>query len=84
MGEAHDMAGLTREEYDAVAAEILTSWNNAETRDQGLQVIVEFGRKHGFKNVMAAIQGRTPKRFTAETSVSDWVEQRQKEEAQEG
>lgn len=76
------MAGLTSEEFDGVSAEILAAWNRAETRDQGLQVIVEFGRKHGFKNVMAAIQGRKPKRFSGETSVSDWVEQRQKEEAQ--
>jgi hypothetical protein len=40
-----------------------------------LRVIVDFGRKHGFKNVMAVIQGRT-KRFDREVPVERWVAER--------
>jgi hypothetical protein len=46
-------------------------------------VIVDFGRKYGYKNVIAAIQARTPKRFTREKSVSEWVDERRIEEAAE-
>lgn len=74
------MAGLNRGEFDEAAREIQAAWERAQTRDAGLQVIVEYGRKYGYKNVMAAIQGRTPKRFTQEQPLSDWVaEQRQGE-----
>lgn len=74
---------LSRDEFDHVAKEILEAWNRAETRDAGFQVIVDFGRKYGYKNVIAAIEGRTPKRFTRETTVSEWVEERHREEAAE-
>lgn len=77
------MAGLTREEFDAVAAEILAAWERAETRDAGFAVIVEYGRKHGYKNVIAAIQRRMPKRFEAGQSVDSWVQERQREESTE-
>jgi hypothetical protein len=46
-------------------------------------VIVDFGRRYGYKNVIAAIQARTPKRFTREKSVSEWVDERRQEEAAE-
>ena len=76
------MEGLTQEEYDKVANEILTAWNAAQTRDAGFNIIVEYGRKYGYKNVIAAIQGRLPKRFTREKSVDEWVEEQHREEAQ--
>jgi hypothetical protein len=75
------MAGLSREDFDSATKEILAAWERAQTRDQGFQVIREFGRKYGFKNVIAAIEGRTPKRFSQEQSVTDWVEERHKEES---
>jgi len=67
------VAGLSRDEFEAVGKEILAAWERAQTRDEGLRVIVDFGRKHGFKNVMAVIQGRTPKRFDREVPVERWV-----------
>jgi hypothetical protein len=75
------MAGLSQEEFETASREIRGAWDAAETRDQGFNVIVDFGRKYGYKNVIAAIQGRTPKQFERETSVSDWVEKQRQEEA---
>ncbi len=75
------MAGLSEEEFDQVAKQIQEAWSKAQTRDAAFQVIVEYGRKHGYKNVIAAIQGRTPKRFSREKSVDDWIEERREEEA---
>ena len=75
------MAGLSQEEFDQVAAEIRTAWERAESRDAGFDVIVEYGRKYGYKNVIAAIQNRTPKRFNREQSLTEWVDERQQEEA---
>ncbi len=72
---------MSQEEFDRVAAEILDAWNRAQTRDAGFDVIVNMGRKYGYKNVIAAIQGRTPKRFTREKSIDEWVDERHKEEA---
>jgi hypothetical protein len=60
------MAGLNREEYERAAKEIQEAWSRAASRDAGFKVIVDFGRKYGYKNVMAAIQGRTPKQFDRE------------------
>lgn len=74
------MAGLTREEYDVAAKEIVSGWQKAQTRDAGLNVIVEFGRKYGYKNVIAAIQGKLPKQFEREKSVDTWVNERREEE----
>lgn len=77
------MAGtMSQEEFDKAATEIMEAWNRAQTRDAGFDVIVVYGRKYGYKNVIAAIQGRTPKRFTREKSVDEWVEDRHKEEAE--
>jgi hypothetical protein len=76
------MAGLTREEFEAAMREIQAAWSRAQTRDAGFQVIVEYGRKYGFKNVIAAIQGRTPKRFADGQALSEWIEDRHKEEDQ--
>lgn len=75
------MAGLTHEEFDQAAREIQVAWSKAQTRDAGLNVIVEFGRKYGFKNVIAAIQGRTPKRFADGQALTEWIEDRHKEES---
>jgi hypothetical protein len=81
--EEHAVAGtLSQEEFDSASREILEAWNSAQTRDAGFDVIVNFGRKYGYKNVIAAIQGRTPKRFTREKSLDEWVDERHKEEAE--
>jgi hypothetical protein len=74
------MAGVSQEEFDKLKGEILTAWEKAQTRDAGFQVIVEYGRKYGYKNVIAAIQGKVPKRFTREKSVDEWVEQQRSQE----
>jgi hypothetical protein len=73
--------GMSQEDFDKASGEILDAWNQAQSRDAGFDVIVNFGRKYGYKNVIAAIQGRTPKRFTREKSVDEWVEERHAEEA---
>jgi hypothetical protein len=75
------MAGLTREDFENANKEIQEAWAKAQTRDAGLNVIVEFGRKYGFKNVIAAVQGRTPKRFADGQALSEWIEDRHKEES---
>jgi hypothetical protein len=75
------MAGLSQEDYDRAAKEIQEAWAKAQTRDAGFHVIVEFGRKYGYKNVIAAIQNRTPKQFAREKSLTDWVDERKVEEA---
>jgi hypothetical protein len=74
------MAGLTREEFDQATKDIQDAWGKAQTRDAGFNVIVEFGRKYGFKNVIAAIQGRTPKRFADGQPLTEWIDDRNKEE----
>ena len=73
-------AGLSQDEFARIAEDIRQAWSRASTRDDAFRVIVEFGQKHGYKNVIAAIQGRTPKRFTREKSLSEWVDERQREE----
>jgi len=78
------VAGLSREEYDQAAREIKDAWQQAPTRDAGFRVIVEFGRKYGYKNVIAAIQGRVPKQFDREKPLTEWVEEQHSvEEADE-
>jgi hypothetical protein len=77
------VAGLTQEEFNTFAKEIQAAWERATTRDDALRVITDFGRRHGYKNVIAAIQGRTPKRFDRETPLSDWIDERHREEAME-
>jgi hypothetical protein len=77
------MAGLSREDFDAVAREIQTAWGAAQTRDAAFNVIVDYGRKYGYKNVIAAIQQRTPKRFESGQSVDSWLDDRRREEASE-
>lgn len=74
-------AGMSPEEFDVAAKEIQAAWNQAQSRDAGLNVIVSFGQKYGYKNVMAAIQNRKPKRFSREKPVSEWLDDRHKEEA---
>lgn len=74
------MAGLTREEFERASKEILEAWDRAGTRDAGFRVIVDFGRKYGYKNVIAAIERRVPKQFTREKSVESWVEEQHAEE----
>jgi hypothetical protein len=75
------IAGLTREEFDQAAQEIRDRWQAAGTRDEGFRVIAEMGRKYGYKNVIAAIEGRVPKQFTRERGVDEWIEDRRQEEA---
>jgi hypothetical protein len=77
------MAGLTHEEFEAVSREIQTAWDKAASRDAAFNVIVDYGRKYGYKNVIAAIQKRTPKRFESGQSVDDWIDERRKEESSE-
>lgn len=75
------MAGMTQEQFEQIAAEVTAAWERAGTRDAGFQVIVDFGRKYGYKNVIAAIQGRLPKQFTREQSVDRWLDERHQDEA---
>jgi hypothetical protein len=77
------MAGLSKDDFDSVAREIQAAWGAAQTRDAGFNVIVEYGRKYGYKNVIAAIQQRTPKRFEAGQTVDSWIAERKAEEAVE-
>lgn len=71
--------GMSRDEFDAATKEILAAWQRAETRDAGLAVLVEYGRKYGYKNVIAALEGRVPKRFSREPTVDEWVQERHRE-----
>jgi hypothetical protein len=66
---------LSKEEFDRASREIQEAWQRAQTRDAGFRVIVDFGRKYGYKNVIAAIQGRVPKQFEREKPLSEWVEE---------
>jgi hypothetical protein len=75
------VAGLTRDEYELAAKEIQAAWNRAHDRDAGFRVIVEYGRKYGYKNVIAAIQGRVPKQFEREKPLSEWVDEQRDVEA---
>ena len=76
------MSGLTPEDFERMKSELDAEWNKASTRDEGLRVIVNFGQRFGYKNVMAALQGRLPKRFTSGTPVDQWVaEQRESEKS---
>lgn len=77
------MAGITQEQFEQITAEVRAAWNRADTRDAGFNVIVDFGRKYGYKNVIAAIQGRVPKQLTREKSLDRWLDERHGEEAPE-
>jgi hypothetical protein len=78
------VAGISEEEFKQAAQEILGAWERAQTRDAGFEVIVNYGRKYGYKNVIAAIQGRLPKQFAKEKTngkpIEQWVEERRAEE----
>lgn len=76
------MAGITREEFEVAAKEIRDAWGRAQTRDAGFNVIVEYGRKYGYKNVIAAIQSRVPKQFEREKTVEEFTREMRKEEAE--
>ena len=69
------MAGLSQTDFDQMKDELDREWGKATTRDDGLRVIVNFGQRFGYKNVMAALQGRLPKRFTAEMTVEQFKAQ---------
>jgi len=73
------MAGLGKDEFEQMKQELDREWSKAQTRDEGLRVIVGFGQRFGYKNVMAALQGRVPKRFES-TSVDDWIAEQRKAE----
>jgi hypothetical protein len=81
--EVTALAGLSKEDFEQVSKEILTAWEKAQTRDDGFRVLVEYGRKYGYKNVIAAIQGRSPKRFDREKPLSEWLDERKEEETAE-
>lgn len=71
------MSGLSQTDFDQMKSELDREWGKASTRDEGLRVIVNFGQRFGYKNVMAALQGRMPKRFTSGTDLEQWkAEQR--------
>ena len=76
------MSGLSQEQFEGIAKEVLEAWNRAQSRDAGFKVIVEYGQKYGYKNVIAAIQGRTPKRFTREKPVAEWVAEQREADGQ--
>jgi hypothetical protein len=75
--------GRSQEDFEKIAAEILAAWNGAQSRDAGFRVIVDYGQKYGYKNVIAAIQGRTPKRFNREKPLNEWVDEQHRQEAVE-
>ena len=77
------MTALSRDDFARAAQEIQSAWQKAQTRDAGLEIITQFGQKYGYKNVIAAIQGRTPKRFVEGQPLSDWIDERREEEASE-
>jgi hypothetical protein len=78
------MSGLSETDFDQMKAELDREWTKASSRDEGLRVIVTFGQRFGYKNVMAALQGRLPKRFTSGTDLEQWkAEQRAGEVAGE-
>ncbi len=74
------MAGLTQEQFQEITKEVRQAWDGANSRDAGFRVITEFGRKYGYKNVIAAIEGRVPKQLTREKSVDRWLDERRTEE----
>lgn len=69
------MAGLAQSDFEKMKQELETDWNKASTRDDGLRVIVTYGQRFGYKNVMAALQGRLPKRYASGTSLDSWIEE---------
>jgi hypothetical protein len=77
------MAGLSQENFDQMKSELDAEWNKASTRDDGLRVIVNFGQRFGYKNVMAALQGKMPKRFSSGTPLEEWVEEQRQAESQD-
>ncbi len=73
------MSGLGKDDFEQMKQQLDEEWNKAQSRDDGLRVIVSFGQRFGYKNVMAALQGRVPKRFE-NTSVDDWIAEQRKAE----
>lgn len=69
------MAGLSQTDFQQMKDELDREWSKAASRDDGLRVIVTFGQRFGYKNVMAALQGRLPKRFSSGTPVDQWMEE---------
>ncbi len=74
------MAGITQEQFERITKEVRQAWDAADSRDAGFRVITDFGRKYGYKNVIAAIEGRVPKQLTREKSVDRWLDDRHNEE----
>ncbi|GAC1323192.1 MAG: hypothetical protein NVS2B16_24870 [Chloroflexota bacterium] len=77
------MSAPSQDDFGRMSEEVMQAWNKAQTRDDGFRVITEFGRKYGFKNVIAALEGRVPKRYTREKSLTEWVDDRHNEEVNE-
>jgi hypothetical protein len=77
------MAGISQADFDQMKAELDREWTKASTRDEGFKVIVGFGQRFGYKNVMAALQGRQPKRFESGTDLEQWKAEQRAAEANE-
>lgn len=74
------MSGLSQSDFEQMKEELGREWAKATSKDDALRLIVSFGQRFGYKNVMAALQGREPKRFTSGTPVDQWMEQQRAEE----
>jgi hypothetical protein len=75
------MPGLAQSDFEKMKEQLDADWTKATSRDEGLKVILSYGQRFGYKNVMAALQGRLPKRYTSGTSLDTWIqEQRVSEE----
>jgi hypothetical protein len=75
------LAGLAQSDFEQMKQQLEKDWNAATTRDDGLKVIVSYGQRYGYKNVMAALQGRLPKRYTSGTSLDTWIEEQRAAES---
>lgn len=76
------MAGLSQVDFDQMKVELDREWGKASSRDEGLRVIVSFGQRYGYKNVMAALQGRLPKRFSSGVDLEEWKAEQRAAEAE--
>jgi hypothetical protein len=77
------MAGLSQTDFDQMKAELDREWAKAMSRDDGLRVIISFGQRFGYKNVMAALQGKVPKRFSSGVPLDEWKAEQRAAEREE-
>lgn len=69
------MSGLSQADFDHMKSELDQAWGRATTKDEGLRIVVTFGQKYGYKNVMAALQGRQPKHLASGVPVEQWMDE---------